>query len=108
VAALGLCGLAVAPSIPLAVGFAAIQGVGVGVFGAHLSPLFVASTPRSHLSRLQSLLVLVQTLPLVVSNHLLGVIAGVSPRFAVLVCAGGLAGAGCCLVTVRSVRTAVI
>jgi hypothetical protein len=78
------------------------------VFGSHLSPLFVASTPRSHLSRLQSLLVLVQTAPLVVSNNLLGVIAGVSLRLAVLVCGLGMAGAGLSLVTVRSVRTAVI
>jgi hypothetical protein len=107
VAAAGLCGLALAPSVPVAVGFAVVQGVGVGLFGAHLSPLFVASTPRSHLSRLQSVLVLVQTLPLIVSNNLLGVIAGVSPQLAVLVCAAGLAGAGACSATLRSVRTAV-
>ena len=106
-AAVGLGGLAAAPSPMVAVAFAFVQGLGVGVFGSHLSPLFVASTPRSYLSRLQSLLVLVQTVPLVVSNNLLGVIAGVSPRLAVLVCGAGMAGAGVSLVTVRSVRTAV-
>ncbi|TDU90157.1 MFS transporter [Kribbella voronezhensis] len=108
VAAAGLCGLAVAPSVPLAVGSAVVQGVGVGLFGAHLSPLFVASTPRSHLSRLQSVLVLMQTLPLIVSNNLLGAVAGVSPRLAVLLCAAGLAGAGACSATLRTARTAVI
>jgi MFS family permease len=108
VAAVGLGGLAVAPSVVLAVCFAFVQGVGVGLFGSHLSPLFVASTPPSHLSRLQSLLVFVQTLPLVVSNNLLGVIAGLSPRLAVLACAVGLAGAGVSLVAVRTVQTAAI
>jgi len=108
VAAVGLGGLAVAPSVVLAVCFAFVQGIGVGLFGSHLSPLFVASTPPSHLSRLQSLLVFVQTLPLIVSNNLLGVIAGLSPRLAVLVCGVGMVGAGLSLVTVRSVRTAAI
>jgi len=54
------------------------------------------------------LLVFVQTLPLVVSNNLLGVVAGLSPRLAVLVCGLGLAGAGVSLVAVRTVRTAAI
>jgi MFS family permease len=108
VAALGIGGLSVSPSAVVAMVFAFVQGVGVGLFTSHLSPLFVASTPRSHLSRLQSLLALVQTLPLIVSNNLLGVIAGLSPRLAVLVCGVGLAGAGVSLVSVRSVRTAMI
>jgi hypothetical protein len=54
------------------------------------------------------LLVLVQMIPLLVSNHLLRVITGVSRRLAVLVCGLGMAGAGLSLVTVRSVRTAAI
>jgi MFS family permease len=85
-----------------------IQGVGVGLFTSHLAPLFVASTPRSHLTRLQSLLSLAQTLPLLASMNLLGGVATAGPRVAVLACAAGTALAGACLVSSRSVRAAVV
>jgi MFS family permease len=70
-AALGISGLALAPSVPLAVGATLVQGVGIGLFTSHLAPVFVRSTPTSHLTRLQSLLSLVQTVPLIVSTNLL-------------------------------------
>ncbi|MEV4265052.1 MFS transporter [Kribbella sp. NPDC049584] len=71
VAAVGISGLALAPSVPLAVGATLVQGVGIGLFTSHLAPVFVRSTPTSHLTRLQSLLSLVQTVPLIVSTNLL-------------------------------------
>ncbi|MFI5691191.1 MFS transporter [Kribbella sp. NPDC051586] len=71
VAAIGIAALTVAPSVPLAVGATLTQGVGVGLFTSHLAPVFVRSTPRSHLTRLQSLLSLVQTVPLIASTNLL-------------------------------------
>ncbi|QNE19623.1 hypothetical protein F1D05_19010 [Kribbella qitaiheensis] len=83
-----------------------LAGASLSAFGD--TALFVASTPGSHLSRLQSLLVLAQTVPLIVSNNLLGVMAGLSPGLAVLVCGVGMAGAGVSLLAVRTVRTAAI
>ncbi|WP_433163490.1 MFS transporter [Kribbella sp. CA-247076] len=50
---------------------ALVQGLGVGLFTTHLAPLYVRSTPRSHLTRLQSLLSLAQTLPLIPATNLL-------------------------------------
>jgi MFS family permease len=70
-AAVGISGLAWAPSVPMAVGATLAQGVGIGLFTSHLAPVFVRSTPKSHLTRLQSLLSLVQTVPLIVSTNLL-------------------------------------
>ncbi|MFI5709965.1 MFS transporter [Kribbella sp. NPDC051620] len=108
VAAGGITGLALS-----SVGYAAVlsgfvQGIGVGLFTSHLAPLFVASTPRSYLTRLQSLLSLAQTLPLIASMNLLGGLATAGPRIAVLTCAAGTALAGATLLTARSVRTAVV
>ncbi|WP_410786530.1 MFS transporter [Kribbella sp. C-35] len=70
-AALGIAALALAPSVPAAIGATLTQGVGIGLFTSHLAPLFTRSTPRSHLTRLQSLLSLAQTVPLIASTNLL-------------------------------------
>jgi len=107
-AAAGITGLALSSTAYAALLAGAVQGVGVGLFTSHLAPLFVASTPRSHLTRLQSLLSLAQTLPLIVSMNLLGGVASAGPRFAVLTCAAGTALAGAALLSSRSARTAVV
>ncbi len=70
-AALGIATLALAPSLPTAIGATLTQGVGIGLFTSHLAPLFIRSTPKSHLTRLQSLLSLAQTVPLIASTNLL-------------------------------------
>ncbi|WP_328330848.1 MFS transporter [Kribbella sp. NBC_00382] len=108
VAAGGITGLGLSSVGYAAVLSAFVQGVGVGLFTSHLAPLFVASTPRSHLTRLQSLLSLAQTLPLVVSMNLLGGVASTGAQVAVLTCAAGTALAGATLLSSRSVRTAVV
>ncbi|WP_432884027.1 MFS transporter [Kribbella sp. CA-245084] len=90
-AAVGISGLALAPSVPLAVGATLVQGVGIGLFTSHLAPVFVRSTPRSHLTRLQSLLSLVQTVPLIVSMNLL---ATLDVRRALVLAAAATAFAG--------------
>lgn len=90
-AALGIAGLALAPSVPVAVGATLVQGLGVGLFTSHLAPVFVRSTPRSHLTRLQSLLSLVQTVPLIASTNLL---ATLDVRHALAVAAAATALAG--------------
>lgn len=105
-AAAGIAGLALSSAAYAAVLSGFVQGVGVGLFASHLSPLFVANTPRSHLTRLQSLLALAQTLPLIASMNLLGGVASAGPRFAVLACAAGTALAGASLLSSRSVRRA--
>ncbi|HET6742319.1 MAG TPA: MFS transporter [Kribbella sp.] len=90
-AALGIAGLSLAPSVPAAVGATLVQGLGVGLFTSHLAPVFVRSTPRSHLTRLQSLLSLVQTVPLIASTNLL---ATLDVRHALAVAAAATALAG--------------
>ncbi|MEV5960368.1 MFS transporter [Kribbella sp. NPDC051952] len=70
-AALAMTGLALAPSVAIAVAATLIQGLGIGLFTSHVAPVFIRSTPRSHLTRLQSLLSLAQTVPLIASTNLL-------------------------------------
>jgi MFS family permease len=70
-AAVGITVLVLASSVPVGIGATFVQGVGIGFFTSHLAPVFVRSTPRSHLTRLQSLLSLVQTVPLIASTNLL-------------------------------------
>lgn len=104
-AALGLiiggCGtalLALAPSPAVAAGGALIIGFGSGVFSTHVAPLVLATTPDSHLSRLQALLTLVQSTALLAMNNALGnVAAAAGPTLTLGLCAGaatltGLAG----------------
>jgi MFS family permease len=90
-AALGISGLTLAPSVAFAVAATLAQGVGIGLFTSHLAPVFVRSTPRSHLTRLQSLLSLVQTVPLIVSTNLL---AALDIHHALLLAAAATALAG--------------
>jgi Major Facilitator Superfamily len=98
-AALGLviggCGtalLACAPSLVVAAGGALIVGLGSGVFSTHVAPLVLATTPESHLSRLQALLTLVQSAALLVMNNALGTVAAVAgPALTLGVCAGAAA-----------------
>ncbi|TCM46071.1 MFS transporter [Kribbella sp. VKM Ac-2568] len=107
VAATGVTGLSLASSAYLAALFAAVQGVGIGIFTSHLAPLFVASTPRSHLTRLQSLLALAQTLPLIASTSLLGLVATAGVQLAVLASAAGTALAGATLLAMPRATAAV-
>jgi MFS family permease len=70
-AAVGIAALALAPTVGAAVAGTLTQGIGIGLFTSHLAPLFVRSTPKSHLTRLQSLLSLAQTVPLIATTNLL-------------------------------------
>ncbi|MFC5261391.1 hypothetical protein ACFPJ1_04650 [Kribbella qitaiheensis] len=108
IAAAGVTGLSLASSAYSAAMFAAVQGVGIGIFTSHLAPVFVASTPRSHLTRLQSLLALAQTLPLIASTSLLGLIAAAGAQLAVVACAAGTALAGATLLAMPRAMTAVV
>ncbi|MGW7686558.1 MFS transporter [Kribbella sp. NPDC054772] len=90
-AAAGIGALTLAPSIPFAVTATVVQGLGVGLFTSHLAPVFVRGTPRSHLTRLQSLLSLAQTVPLIASTNLL---ATLDIHHALTLAAGATALAG--------------
>jgi MFS family permease len=70
-AAGGITSLALSPAVWIAAAAALVQGIGIGLFTSHLAPLFVQGAPRSHLTRLQSLLTLAQTIPLIASTNLL-------------------------------------
>lgn len=94
VASAGTGWLAFAPTVPAAAWGMLVQGLGVGLFTSHLAPMVFASTPRTHLARLQSILALAQTVPLLGSMNLVGGLAASSHRWAVLACAAGTALAG--------------
>jgi hypothetical protein len=102
-AASGITGLALAPSVVTAVGATFVQGLGVGFFTSQLAPVFVRSTPRSHLTRLQSLLSLAQTIPLIGSTNLL---ASLDVRHALVLSAAAIAVAGFALVRLEPVAVA--
>lgn len=107
-AALGAAALAAVPaSAPAAaVAAAVLVGTGSGVFACHLGPLVLAGAPDTHLSRVQSLLALVQSLALVVGNNALGWLAHASgPRLAIALCATLACLAGLAALTTPPLRS---
>ncbi|MFE3501650.1 MFS transporter [Kitasatospora sp. NPDC059160] len=72
-----------------------VVGLGSGLFACHLGPLVLGGAPNSHLSRVQALLTLVQSLALVLSTGLLGTAAdatGAVPPALLCALATGAAG----------------
>ncbi|WP_307819834.1 MFS transporter [Streptomyces sp. MC1] len=95
VAGLGVLLLAVAPALWAALGASFVIGAGNGLFSAHIVPLVLMVTPDSHISRIQSLLTLVQSAAVLVMNYLIGnlaVLGGVTVAF--VVCAVAVIGTG--------------
>jgi MFS family permease len=72
VAGAGMFGLATADSVLLTAVSAAVSGCGTGMFTGHILPLLMNSMDQAYQSRLQSVIVLCQSLALVVMNPLLG------------------------------------
>ncbi|MFV2100991.1 MFS transporter [Micromonospora sp. LOL_024] len=78
-----------------AVGAGVVVGAGSGLFATHVGPLILAAAPVTHLARVQSVLVLVQSLALLLTVNALGWLAGIVGAAAVLGgCAGALAVTG--------------
>lgn len=73
----GLLGLSWLDSLPLMIAAGVVSGIGVGTFTGHVLPLLMNSVEREYQSRLQSVVVLCQSLALVVMNPLLGGLADV-------------------------------
>jgi MFS family permease len=95
VAALGIGLLAAVPVAGVAVVTGTVIGVGSGMFATHIGPLVLAGAPETHLSRVQALLTLVQSLALTVSNNALGALAdATTPATATAACAVTVAAAG--------------
>lgn len=106
VAGVGVLGLGLAPGMPVAVAAGLVVGLGSGLFSAHISPLVLAATPDSHLSRVQAVLVLVQSLALLLMNNVLGNLAGLAgPAVALTLCAAAVACVGLLGLASTALRT---
>jgi hypothetical protein len=91
IAAGAVAALAVAPGVPAAIGAALLAGTGTGLFSAHVAPLVLGAAPATHLARIQAVLVLVQSVPLLVTNNVLGGLADAgSAAMVLLACAVAL------------------
>ena len=66
--------------LPLTIAAGVVSGIGVGTFTGHVLPLLMNSVEREYQSRLQSVVVLCQSLALVVMNPMLGSLADVDER----------------------------
>ncbi|MFB7243768.1 MFS transporter [Streptomyces populi] len=101
-------GLGVLGSVPAAaVPSAVLLGMGSGLFASHIGPLVLMSAPHSHLSRMQALLTLVQSVSLLAMNNVLGNTARLAgPATAILACAAAMAVTGTAALCSRALRTA--
>jgi MFS family permease len=86
--AIGFVGLSVVSALPLAIASAVISGIGVGAFTGHVLPLLMNSVESEYQSRLQSVIVLCQSLAQVVMNPVLGSLADVDAIQITGVCLG--------------------
>lgn len=73
------------PAAP-AVAAAVLIGVGGGTFVANLAPVLLGTAPRTHLARIQSLLSLVQSAALLITNNILGAVAHFASAPSALLC----------------------
>jgi MFS family permease len=91
----GALGFALAPGPAVAVAAGVVDGVGLAMFIAHSGPVLVRCSPPDQLSRMQSLLGVVQSATLVVTNVAVGALAGAAgPVMALVVVAAALGAAG--------------
>ena len=107
----GRAGVAAAASVaPMALGMALMAfvtagavapagglliGSGVGLFASHVGPIILGSSPESHVNRVQAVVALVQSVPLLVTVNVLGnLAASTSPATAFVVVAAALAASG--------------
>jgi hypothetical protein len=88
VAGVGIVGLSALDPLPLTIAAAFVSGVGVGTFTGHILPLLMNSVEQDYQSRLQSVVVLCQSLALVVMNPVLGSLADVDEVGITGVCLG--------------------
>ncbi|GAB3113750.1 hypothetical protein GCM10027160_18250 [Streptomyces calidiresistens] len=75
VAGAGIGVLAAAPNPLVGILASLLIGAGNGAFGANIAPLMLGTTPEGYLARVQSVVTVVQSLPLVGMNLALGLLA---------------------------------
>ncbi|GAA2475242.1 hypothetical protein Ahu01nite_053180 [Winogradskya humida] len=92
--------------LPAALTAAALIGVGLGMFGTSVAPLVLGATPETHLARVQAVLVFAQSVPLLITNNLLGAFADVVPAGSVLLTCAGLLAGGVGVIRLHESRTA--
>ncbi|MFZ3492090.1 MFS transporter [Streptomyces sp. 5.8] len=94
-AGVGVLALGLSPSATVAIAGGLVIGIGNGTFSAHIAPLVLASSPDSHLSRIQAVLVLVQSVALLLMNNVLGALVDLQgATVTVVACAVMLVGVG--------------
>lgn len=69
---------------------AVLAGFGAGLFSAKTAPALLLATPRTHVSRIQAIALLAQTVPLLVTNNLLGFIGEIFGSASVTFACGAL------------------
>nr|WP_043535489.1 MFS transporter [Salinispora tropica] len=95
IAGAGVAGLALSSTVGIAVGVGLIMGFGSGLFASHLGPLILGVTPDTHLSRIQALLTLVQSLASLIMVNVLGLIVDHrGAAVAILICAAATSCVG--------------
>ncbi|MFC7549228.1 MFS transporter [Plantactinospora sp. GCM10030261] len=103
-AATGLAALSVSTGRLAALACVGLVGVGNGLFASHAAPLVLGTAPKTHVARVQAILMVAQSLPLLASSNLIGLVAEIgSARGATLLCAGGTA-----LAAIQAVRSPAI
>lgn len=96
VAAMGIIGLAVLSGYMVLLVAGAFVGLGIGLFSTHVGPLLLGSTPATHLGRVQAVVAMAQSLPLLISNFMLGALAQfTNAQVALTLCAIALMGTAC-------------
>jgi hypothetical protein len=99
--------LGLASARATAIAGAAVMGLGVAVLTCNLAPVLMCTAPRTHLARVQALLVLVQSAALLICNNLLGAVAhAASPAWAMITCASVITAAAFAAILVPSIRNA--
>ncbi|TDU88520.1 MFS transporter [Kribbella voronezhensis] len=88
IAGAGLLGLSSLHPLPLVIAAGVVSGVGVGTFTGHVLPLLMNSVEREYQSRLQSVVLLCQSIALVVMNPVLGSFADLNGVGITGVCLG--------------------
>lgn len=91
VTAVGLLVLALSPSVVPALAAMIVVGAGISLYSGHLAPIMLTAAPATHLSRVQAVLLVAQSAPLLLVTLILGAVAtAVGATAAAVVCAGGV------------------
>lgn len=106
-AALGILGLAVFPGQGPLLASGALIGFGTGLFSTHIGPLLLGRTPPTHLGRVQAVVALAQSVPLLLSNFALGSLAQFAgAKVSLGVCAAALTGSAALALGSKQLRAA--